>query len=82
MAIWRSPSGGLPVDSAAKLSPGTLGLSLGTSLAARVRALQRGRREHPVAAVHPHGRQPGAMIDLSETFYISLRGERSRRSRR
>ncbi|MFY1986407.1 type III secretion system outer membrane ring subunit SctC [Achromobacter xylosoxidans] len=71
------PSGGLPVDSAAKLSPGTLGLSLGTSLAARVRALQsRGAANILSQPSILTADNLGAMIDLSETFYISLRGER------
>ena len=64
------------MDSAAKLSPGTLGLSW-ASLAARVRALQsRGAANILSQPSILTADNLGAMIDLSETFYISLRGER------
>ncbi len=72
-----APSGGLPVDSAAALSPGTIGVSVGSSLVARLRALQTKGQANILS-------QPsiltadnlGAMIDLSDTFYIQTRGER------
>lgn len=72
-----APSGGLPVDSAAGLSPGTIGVSVGSTLAARLRALQTKGQANILS-------QPsiltadnlGAMIDLSDTFYIQTRGER------
>ena len=64
------------MDSAAKLSPGTLGLSLGTSLAARVRALQsRGAANILSQPSILTADNLGAMIDLSETLHL-LRGER------
>ena len=57
------------MDSAA-LSPGTLGLSLGTSLAARVRALQsRGAANILSQPSILTADNLGAMIDPSETFY-------------
>jgi type III secretion protein C len=72
-------SGGvLPVDSAATaLTPGTIGLSLSNRLAARIRALQTDGRANILS-------QPsiltadnlGALIDLSDTFYIQTLGER------
>lgn len=72
-----APSGGLPVDGAAGLSPGTIGVSVGTNLVARLRALQTKGQANILS-------QPsiltadnlGAMIDLSDTFYIQTRGER------
>lgn len=72
-----APSGGLPVDSAAGLSPGTIGVSVGSNLVARLRALQTKGQANILS-------QPsiltadnlGAMIDLSDTFYIQTRGER------
>ena len=72
-------SGGvLPIDSAATtLTPGTIGLSLSNRLAARIRALQTDGRANILS-------QPsiltadnlGALIDLSDTFYIQTLGER------
>ena len=72
-------SGGvLPIDSAATtLTPGTIGLSLSNRLAARIRALQSDGRANILS-------QPsiltadnlGALIDLSDTFYIQTLGER------
>lgn len=72
-----TPSGGLPVDGAAALSPGTIGVSVGSNLVARLRALQTKGQANILS-------QPsiltadnlGAMIDLSDTFYIQTRGER------
>jgi type III secretion protein C len=71
------PSGGLPLESGAALSPGTIGVSVGSNLAARLRALQTKGQANILS-------QPsiltadnlGAMIDLSDTFYIQTRGER------
>ncbi len=72
-----SPSGGMPLDGAAKLTPGTLGISLGSSLVARVRALQsRGAANILSQPSIFTADNLGAMIDLSETFYIQTRGER------
>jgi type III secretion protein C len=70
-------SSGLPIDSGANLAPGTLGLSVGNNLVARMRALQTKGQANILS-------QPsilttdnlGAMIDLSDTFYIQTRGER------
>lgn len=70
-------SGGLPLESGAALSPGTIGVSVGNTLAARLRALQTKGQANILS-------QPsiltadnlGAMIDLSDTFYIQTRGER------
>eukprot|EP00887_Chlorella_sp_A99_P004405 scaffold39.g4405.t1 len=72
-----APSNGLPIESSAKLAPGTLGLSVGNNLVARMRALQTKGQANILS-------QPsilttdnlGAMIDLSDTFYIQTRGER------
>lgn len=72
-----TPSNGLPIASAAALTPGTMALSVGSTLVSRVRALQ----SKGVANILS---QPsiltadnlGALIDLSETFYIQTRGER------
>lgn len=72
-----APSGGLPLESGAALSPGTIGVSVGSSLVARLRALQTKGQANILS-------QPsiltadnlGAMIDLSDTFYIQTRGER------
>ncbi len=75
--LGLGPSGGLPLESGAALSPGTIGISVGNSLAARLRALQTKGQANILS-------QPsiltadnlGAMIDLSDTFYIQTRGER------
>ncbi len=75
--LGLSPSGGLPLESGAALSPGTIGVSVGNTLAARLRALQTKGQANILS-------QPsiltadnlGAMIDLSDTFYIQTRGER------
>ncbi|CCN04998.1 putative type III secretion protein [Bordetella bronchiseptica Bbr77] len=72
------PGNGLPVDgAAADLAPGTLGISVSTRLAARLRALESDGQANILS-------QPsiltadnlGAMIDLSDTFYIRTLGER------
>ena len=71
-----SPSGGLPIGGS-EIAPGTLGLSVGSTLVARIRALQRDGQASILS-------QPsilttdniGAVIDLSDTFYIQTRGER------
>jgi type III secretion protein C len=71
-------NGTLPIDAAATtLTPGTIGLSLSNRLAARIRALQSDGRANILS-------QPsiltadnlGALIDLSDTFYIQTLGER------
>ncbi|WP_180180290.1 type III secretion system outer membrane ring subunit SctC, partial [Achromobacter insuavis] len=75
--LGLGPSGGLPLESGAALSPGTIGVSVGNTLAARLRALQTKGQANILS-------QPsiltadnlGAMIDLSDTFYIQTRGER------
>ena len=75
--LGLGPSGGLPLESGAALSPGTIGVSIGNTLAARLRALQTKGQANILS-------QPsiltadnlGAMIDLSDTFYIQTRGER------
>lgn len=75
--LGLGPSGGLPLESGAALSPGTIGISVGNTLAARLRALQTKGQANILS-------QPsiltadnlGAMIDLSDTFYIQTRGER------
>jgi len=72
-----APSNGLPLANGAGLNPGLIGLSVGNALVARIRALQ-GRGDANVLS------QPsiltsdnlGALIDLSETFYIRTQGER------
>lgn len=71
-----SPSQGLPVSSGASLSPGTLGVSVGNFLVARLNALQASGQAHILS-------QPsiltvdnmGAVIDLSTTFYIQSVGQ-------
>jgi len=68
---------GLPLSSGADLAPGTIGISLGNTLAARLRALQ-GKGQANILS------QPsvlttdnlGAVLDLSDTFYIQTVGER------
>lgn len=72
-----SPSSGLPIDGAAMAASGTIGLSVGSSLVARIRALQTEGQASILS-------QPsilttdnmGALIDLSDTFYVQTRGER------
>ncbi len=72
-----APSNGLPLASGVGLDPGMMGLSVGNALIARIRALQ-GRGDANILS------QPsiltsdnlGALIDLSETFYIRIQGER------
>lgn len=72
-----APSAGLPLDGGAGPIPGMIGLSVGNSLVARLRALE-GEGDAQILS------QPsiltadnlGSMIDLSETFYIQTRGER------
>lgn len=71
-----APSGGLPVASVASPSPGTLGVSVGNMLVARLNALQASGQAHILS-------QPsiltvdnmGAVIDLSTTFYIQTVGQ-------
>jgi len=71
------PNGGLPIDSAGAVAAGTIGLSVGSSLVARINALQQEGQASILS-------QPsilttdnmGAIIDLSETFYVQTKGER------
>ena len=72
------PSNGLPVDgSSALLAPGTLGLSIGNTLAARLHALQtRGQANILSQPSILTADNLGAIIDLSDTFYIQTTGER------
>ncbi|WP_084330504.1 type III secretion system outer membrane ring subunit SctC [Castellaniella defragrans] len=72
-----SPSNGLPVDSAASLSPGTLGLSISNVLAARLHALEtKGAANILSQPSILTADNMGALIDLSDTFYIQTTGER------
>jgi type III secretion protein C len=71
-----APSGGLPIGSS-EIAPGTIGLSVGSTLAARIRALQTDG--HARILSQPSiltADNMGAIIDLSDTFYIQTRGER------
>ena len=69
--LGLGPSGGLPLESGAALSPGTIGVSIGNTLAARLRALQTKGQANILS-------QPsiltadnlGAMIDLSDTCLL------------
>lgn len=72
------PSNGLPVDGGTSLlAPGTLGLSIGNSLAARLHALQtRGQANILSQPSILTADNLGAIIDLSDTFYIQTTGER------
>ena len=71
-----APNPGLPIDTAAGLAPGTLGVNVGTSLAARFHALQS---EGKAAILS----QPsvlttdnmGALMDISDTFYVQTTGD-------
>lgn len=75
--LGLSPSGALPISPGGEPLPGMIGVSVGNSLVARLRALE-GEGDAQILS------QPsiltadnlGAMIDLSETFYIQTRGER------
>lgn len=75
--LGLSPSGALPITPGGEPLPGMIGVSVGNSLVARLRALE-GEGDAQILS------QPsiltadnlGAMIDLSETFYIQTRGER------
>lgn len=72
-----SPSNGLPLDSAASLSPGTLGLSISNVLAARLHALEtKGAANILSQPSILTADNMGALIDLSDTFYIQTTGER------
>ncbi|MBB6084940.1 type III secretion protein C [Castellaniella defragrans] len=73
-----SPSNGLPVDSAATaLAPGTLGLSVSNVLAARLHALEtKGAANILSQPSILTADNMGALIDLSDTFYIQTTGER------
>lgn len=72
-----SPSNGWPIDSGGMAAAGTIGLSVGNSLAARIHAMQTDGQASILS-------QPsilttdnmGALIDLSDTFYVQTRGER------
>ncbi len=75
--LGLTPSGGLPIDTGTVSSVGMIGLSVGNNLVARIRALE-GEGEAQILS------QPsiltadnlGALIDMSETFYIQTSGER------
>lgn len=70
-------SGGLPLDSGASLAPGTIGLSVSSVLAARLRALQtRGVANVLSQPSILTADNLGALIDLSDTFFIQTVGER------
>lgn len=72
-----SPSGGLPVDGAASLTPGTFGLSVSNVLAARLHALEtKGAANILSQPSILTADNMGALIDLSDTFYIQTTGER------
>lgn len=72
-----SPSNGLPLDSGASLSPGTLGLSITNVLAARLHALEtKGAANILSQPSILTADNMGALIDLSDTFYIQTTGER------
>jgi len=72
-----TPSNGLPIDSAASLAPGTLGLSVTNVLAARLHALEtRGAANILSQPSILTADNMGALIDLSDTFYIQTTGER------
>ncbi|MHA3904736.1 type III secretion system outer membrane ring subunit SctC [Castellaniella sp. WN] len=71
------PSNGLPLDSASDLSPGALGLSISNVLAARLRALEtKGAANILSQPSILTADNMGALIDLSDTFYIQTTGER------
>ena len=75
--LGLATSGGLPLDSGAALSPGTIGISIGNSLAARVRALQtRGQANILSQPSILTADNLGSLIDISDTFYIQTTGER------
>ena len=72
-----SPSGGLPIDGSAGAAVGTIGLSVGNTLVARLQMLQQDGQASILS-------QPsilttdnmGALIDLTDTFYVQTEGER------
>ncbi|WP_082853093.1 type III secretion system outer membrane ring subunit SctC [Bordetella ansorpii] len=75
--LGLSTSGGLPLESGAAISPGTIGISIGNSLAARVRALQtRGQANILSQPSILTADNLGSLIDISDTFYIQTTGER------
>lgn len=71
------PSDGLPIDNAAPAAVGTIGLSVGSTLVARLQMLQQDGQASILS-------QPsiltadnmGALIDLTDTFYVQTEGER------
>lgn len=72
-----SPSNGLPLDAGASLAPGTLGLSISNVLAARLHALEtKGAANILSQPSILTADNMGALIDLSDTFYIQTTGER------
>lgn len=75
--LGLSPSGGLPISSAAAAAPGLIGLSVGNTLTARLRALaSQGEASILSQPAILTGDNLEALIDLSETFYIQTLGER------
>lgn len=72
-----APNGTLPIDSAAGVSPGTIGLSVGSTLALRLRALQtKGQASILSQPSILTTDNMGALIDVSDTFYVQTRGEK------
>jgi len=72
-----STGNGLPIDSGVSLAPGTIGLSFSNVLAARLRALQtRGVANVLSQPSILTADNLGALIDLSDTFFIQTTGER------
>jgi len=72
-----APSGGLPIDGGVGLAPGTIGVSVGSVLAARLHALEtKGQASILSRPSILTADNMGALIDLSDTFYIQTRGER------
>ena len=75
--LGLAPSGGLPLDSTSILAPGTIGVSVSNVLAARLHALQtRGKANILSQPSILTADNMGAIIDLSDTFYIQTTGER------
>lgn len=75
--LGLAPNGTLPIDSAAGISPGTVGLSVGSTLALRLRALQtKGQASILSQPSILTTDNMGALIDVSDTFYVQTRGEK------
>lgn len=75
--LGLAPNGSLPIDSAAGVSAGTIGLSVGSTLALRLRALQtKGQASILSQPSILTTDNMGALIDMSDTFYVQTRGEK------